>query len=303
MQNNQKTGVYYDMPEEEYHASDALSNSGMKTILHKSPRHYQYQYLEGNQKDTAALAFGRALHCAVLEPEKFDAEYVIEPDVNMSTKAGASEYLKWIAGITGDLYFLDSTTKMDEIREQIGEMKQRLKLNIINASFAEMIADICASIKAKRSAVSLLQMDGRNEVSFFCEYDGVMLRARMDRVLGAHVGIDLKSCQDASPEGFERAAYNYGYHMQAYFYSWIYEQVTGEQMKDFVFICVEKEAPHCVGLYRASPEMLELGKLDVEKAINIYKESQKRGIWFDYDDRIIPLGLPRYAENRLTYGE
>lgn len=267
-----ETGIYYDMPEADYHASDALSNSGMKLLLSKSPRHYQYQYLEGNQRDTPALAFGRALHCAVLEPEKFAAEYVVAPDWNKNT----NKYKDW---------------------------KSEQTAQIISASESQVITDICSSIKAKRSALSLLQMDGKNEVSLFAENDGVRFRARIDRLLTAHVAIDLKTCQNASPEGFERDSYNYGYHMQAYFYGWIYECVTGHELKDFVFLCVEKEAPYCVGLYRASPEMLELGKRDVERAIAIYKESQKRGIWFDYDDRIIPLGLPRYAENRLTYGD
>ena len=39
-------------------------------------------------------------------------------------------------------------------------------------------------------------------------------------------------------------------------------------VKEFIFIAIEKTAPFCVGVYRASMEMLEEGNKKVDEAIN-----------------------------------
>ena len=298
-----EAGIYYDMPEDEYHGSDALSVSGMKTILHKSPRHYEHQVLNGQRKVTDAMLFGRAFHSAVLEPDVFAGEYVVAPSLNRSQKESCVNYLNWLSENCDFQEVFDTGKKLSELKTMIDFNLAHFSKTIISVDNMHLISAMATAINAKSSAKALLKASGTNETSLFYREDGITFRIRFDRLLGAHVGVDIKTTQDASPEGFQRHAYNYGYHMQAAFYKWVYERVTGEELQDFVFICVEKDAPHCVGLYRASPEMLELGWHDCQQAIDKYKAAKKRGIFFDYDDKIIPLGLPRYAENRLTFGD
>ena len=67
----QSDGIYRGIPFADYLAWDAVSNSALSRFSRvPSAAHLP--------DDTAALAMGRALHCAILEPARFQAEYRIQ---------------------------------------------------------------------------------------------------------------------------------------------------------------------------------------------------------------------------------
>jgi hypothetical protein len=74
-------GLAYGVDAGEYHqkALGVVSKSALDRI-HKSPAHYR-AWLEGGERDTPAMSFGRAFHCYVLEPEVFAATYAVVPDL------------------------------------------------------------------------------------------------------------------------------------------------------------------------------------------------------------------------------
>ena len=67
-----KPGIYPDLPNEEYHRCDGVSNS-MLSDMARSPAHFQAARRR-QREETPAMAIGTAIHCAVLEPERFAAE-------------------------------------------------------------------------------------------------------------------------------------------------------------------------------------------------------------------------------------
>jgi hypothetical protein len=62
-------GLYYDVPEADYHAREVgIASKSALDLVHKSPRHYK-AWLDGEERDpTPAMAFGKLVHTAVLEP-------------------------------------------------------------------------------------------------------------------------------------------------------------------------------------------------------------------------------------------
>ena len=66
------------MTHDAYDAIDATRWSMLK-LMAKSPAHYHQALLE-SRKDTTALKFGRAVHLACLEPERFIRETSPTPD-------------------------------------------------------------------------------------------------------------------------------------------------------------------------------------------------------------------------------
>ena len=66
-------GFYEDMPNETYHASEGVSKSGLD-LMDRSPAHYKNPKL---RKSTRNMEIGTAIHAGILEPERFDKEYVI----------------------------------------------------------------------------------------------------------------------------------------------------------------------------------------------------------------------------------
>ena len=69
-----KPGLYNDMPFSEYRAIKAV-NASFLADMTVSPSHARQ--LKDKGYTTKTLDFGRAVHCAVLEPTKFNNEYAI----------------------------------------------------------------------------------------------------------------------------------------------------------------------------------------------------------------------------------
>src|ERR1700684_2782576 len=76
------TAAYKDVSNDDYHNSDPISRSRIKTYI-ESPFKYQAMYLSENrptQKQSDDMKFGSAFHTYILENDKFSSEYVIEPE-------------------------------------------------------------------------------------------------------------------------------------------------------------------------------------------------------------------------------
>src|SRR5688572_3818470 len=90
-------GVHANIPEERYHERRlGVVSKGALDLVHRSPAHYR-AWIDGQlEKASPALAFGRAFHCAMLEPEKFAQAYAVEPDFgDCRTKANKAARDDW----------------------------------------------------------------------------------------------------------------------------------------------------------------------------------------------------------------
>lgn len=78
---NFKEGIYFNLSNEDYHADEAISCSGVKNLL-KNPKlfwHNSSLNPKKKQLDTKALKLGRLYHNLLLEPEKFKDEFLVLP--------------------------------------------------------------------------------------------------------------------------------------------------------------------------------------------------------------------------------
>ena len=66
-----KTGIYPNISNEDYHASEGISKSGLD-MINKSPASYIWQKsAPTDDSKTGPLDFGTAFHCLLLEPDEF----------------------------------------------------------------------------------------------------------------------------------------------------------------------------------------------------------------------------------------
>src|SRR4051794_14699605 len=73
-------GIYFGMPESEYHAARALSCSGIKQ-LSVSPLNYWHNNLSLDREppeESYPQRFGKAVHCRLLEPDSFRDRFAVE---------------------------------------------------------------------------------------------------------------------------------------------------------------------------------------------------------------------------------
>ena len=116
-------------------------------------------------------------------------------------------------------------------------------------------------------AKKLLTGKGENEISLFWadKETGNYLQINRPGQKQQNYIMDLKTTGSAKPEDFVKNAYKYGYHRQAYWYSYGYEQCFKEEPKGFVFIVVEKEPPYEVCVFEATELFKAVGKIEARK--------------------------------------
>lgn len=91
--------------------------------------------------------------------------------------------------------------------------------------------------------------------------------------------VDLKSCNDASEEGFAKAVETYGYDIQEQFYLDGIEAVTGVRPPNMPFVVVEPEPPHLVMVHVLGPTYREIGKGLVREALQKLKTARDSNQW------------------------
>ena len=260
----------------EYTLQDAVNNSALNAFS-KSPAHYK-RYLDrlGDRPDTAAFQLGRGVHCLALEPESFNDRYVKSPDCRRGTN------------------------------EWKGFSKLHPSKEIIKPAEYEEVFAMGSAIRTHPEAAMLLD-GGLSEVTIVWDdkATGMKCKARLDRWNQKRGTIvDIKTCQDASPSAFAKAIEERKYRRQGAWYETGALEV-GLPAKEFCFICVEKEPPYYVAVYRLSREVIELSKLENAELLSRIKAHHQANYWPGYTEGSPVIGIPDYAMRKLEerYGE
>ena len=252
------------MRNDAYHGYEGISKSGLD-LVHRSPAHYRYS---AKREATRAMEIGTAIHTAILEPERFQEEYVLLRDVK---DRRASEYK--------------------------AAVKVHGSERVLVASEADAVAGMQESIAASVAAKTALADSPYKELSAFVEdpETGVLLRARFDTLSSKGASVDLKKTRNAQPSEFAKSVYNYRYHVQAAMYSHVYELITGEPLKKFWFLAVEDQPPHCAMLYSLDDVSLLVGHEEYRADLAAYAEAVGSGDWRGYAEPVQEISLPSWA--------
>jgi len=260
-------GIYYDVPAEEYHEWDAVSNSRLAYLIATSPKHYKWR-LEHPEPDKDAWRKGRILHKLVLEPYDFERVYAVAPDVKRNTKAGKELWQKFTDTLEG-------------------------RTPITSAEYDEASA-MAKAIRALPKA-DLLLSGGRAEVSVVWDDPdtGVRMKARPDYI-NDNLIIDLKTTRSFADGAFSRRAYDYGYHRQAAIYI-DGCRAAGLRIDAFVFVVVEKTDVHDVIAQPASENMIYVGRAQYKRALITYADCVAKDEWPGYDEQLENIELPYWV--------
>lgn len=258
-----------DLSNDAYHGDrSAVSSSGLKQIL-VSPAHFQ-AYLTEERVETITFTLGTAIHTALLEPERFKAQYVVAPVCDRRTKEGKQIWLAFQETLGGKFVVTE---------------------NELNA-----IRGIAQQVRQHKMAETLLRV-GRAEQSIFWtdRETGIRCKIRPDS-LSDYAILDVKSTESAHRADFPRSCVRYDYDLSAAMYQEGVRVLTGE-MRDFVFLPVEKSAPYACALYKASEEMLISGYAKFRQALRTLAECRESGRWPGYQPEgdYELLDWPRYA--------
>jgi exodeoxyribonuclease VIII len=259
-------GHFPVMPAAEYHDIEALSSSGAKRIR-KSPAHFRLMRTTANAP-SPAMQFGTAVHSGVLEPATFADCVVCAPDVNKRTNLGKDVHAQFIA-----------------------EHGHKVILSPSDFDRARRCIDAVLAHPAARHLLEGAEVE--HSLFWNDRLFNVPCKARLDA--RKHGGItDLKSCQDASPEGFAQAIGAFDYHAQAWTYMSGAEHVLDATPEFFAFVAVETEPPHCVAVYHLGRDSLMHGARLWDEALARYKKAIDAGEWAGYSPQIETIDAPRW---------
>lgn len=241
----------------EYHSlgKEVISASGLKQIAKKSVAHY---LSSTGIKETDSMRLGTAVHSKILEPENYDNEIAVLPDLNLRTKDGRAE--------------------RDAFEENNKEK------TIIRTEDLDIIQGIYNNFRNHPLAPRLLN-NAKIEFSHYGEIQNIPVRCRPDAYIEqTGVIIDIKTCQDNSPKAFKSDVYKYGYHIQAAFYCEALKAILDKPFSphDFRFIAVETNYPFSCEVYALDNKEIENGYKATEKAWDEWKLYKETGVILGY---------------------
>lgn len=299
------------MPAADYHRSDALGHSALLKLL-RSPEHYQ-SYITTPHEGTAAMAFGTALHAAVLEPDAFAAEYAVFDE---SLLEGTLQSLDDYKAAAEALGIKTGKMKKDEIKSAVkaADIESRFKFRddvqaelnkgkiVLSTEHMAAITTIQSKI-SKHPGASRRLAHGVAELSGFWvdPETGVNCKFRPDWLVMNEQGeieaiLDVKSTKDASIAGFSKSIANYGYDVQAAYYTDGLKQIIGKEVP-FLFLAIENDAPYSVAMYRADQQMLDIGRKKYRAGLAIMQWCQREQQWPGYQttDEEESISLPFWS--------
>jgi exodeoxyribonuclease VIII len=297
-------GWYKELNNEDYHSSGGVSSTTLKKLIKKTAAHLHHGV---NQvfEPTASMMLGTICHSLVLEPEKFDSEFIVMPEglkkptsAQINAKKHTDKTLTLIHNYTS---FMD-----------LAEGKE-----VITSKQHESALEMSESVLGHESAGALMQ-DKLVEQSIYWWYNAIdpeddneyktMAKVRPDALSYAYpICIDLKTTVDATYEEFQRTILKFGYHVSAAMYldginqnKELLAELGHININKFVFIVVENTAPYLTAVYEMDSEFLDYGRALYRRCMLKYAQSKNSGEWPEFPPQIRKIDAPSWAQNIYT---
>lgn len=278
-----QTGWFFDMPMDEYLAIPALSSSGLERFR-RSPAHYRYER-DHPKPATDAMKLGTALHSALLEPDLFAAQYVTVGQCEGVKKDGER------CGYGGSVYRDGSSYCGRHDPGKGAPMAEGVE--VVSEDALARVQGMRDAVLSHPEARQFFRGRGASEVTGIWrdEETGVLCKIRLDRQIDrAAIHADVKTCKDASTEGFTRQAGRMGYGRKAAFYRRGMEALRTPAIAS-VLIAVESQPPHgCQAFLLDEDQLNRLGR-DIDSDLSRYAECLRTGEWPGYATGLRALEL------------
>lgn len=270
-----KPGIYTDLSNKDYHADKAsLSRTSIKDF-HRNPRYYWAMHLNTNRPEKLAtrdMILGSAFHTLVLEEDKFNYEYLVEPPKVLLKDVGREKY--------------------DEYKSFCEELSKSNCVILTQEEYFNLL-QMKISINKSLNVMELIN-GGEIEKSFFWQDENskFIVKARPD-VLHDNMIVDLKTINDASVQSFQRGMVDGWYHVQGAMIRDAVRTLEGREINTVINICVEKKYPYCIGVYIIDEAALDHGEEMYKSVLLNMKSCIIQDQFEDFKPQIV--GLPKWA--------
>lgn len=250
----------------DYDSIRAVNFSSLK-FMATSPMAYRW-HVDHPEPRKAAFVLGGAIHCAILEPERFASRYAVFD----GTRRGKA-WDEWQAERPGV-----ESLKPDELAR----------------------VEACALAVSRHRVASGLLRGGRTEESMTWQdpVTGLMLKGRMDYIRPDAV-IDLKSTRDPSPWHFSRDAAKYHLHAQLAMYhdgATVIGKIDGKTLP--FIVAVDSSEPHDVACFQLSQATVDAGRALYRSWLRRLIQSVEADFWPGVAPDLETLELPPWMDGQ-----
>lgn len=265
--------IKYNMPFEDYLNAEGVSASTLSGYA-RSAMHGRYWELNPSGS-TKSQQFGTLIHAMLLEPAKFESQYVL---LSESPRRGSKEWKELEEAHPGKI-LIKAVEDGEPQAELLDALRDKWNSN----------PDIQKIMEGAHTEVSCFWVD--HEYREKC-------KARPDvwteslRILA-----DLKSTQNASYGAFQYQIKELGYFRKA---AWYMDCMAalGHKIDEFVFIAIETKLPCAVACYCLDPMSIELGRKEMRELLKLYRTCKIIQEWPGYPS-LTDIGLAPWAKKEL----
>lgn len=240
-----------------------LSYSSIKEFQ-KSPRHYLEYINKQRTPPTDAMKLGSMVHCMILQPNLFNEQFVIAPDVNKRTNAGKEE---WAA-------FCSQHADKTVVSNEDYEHASRLASGAMANSTIESLVKNCYDF----------------EQEWRVNIDGLPYRGFYDGIADEYV-LEIKTTSDGLPRSVMNDFVRRKYHMQAGIYNLV-------SQKPVIYVVIETSEPYLSYAAPASDQYYSVGISEVSRLNKRFMDCLEAGDFsggYDYGKEIV-IDLPYSVE-------
>lgn len=285
-----KGGIYEGLSFEDYKAIDAFNQSGCLELF-KCPAKYWYK--RNKQKTTKSMDFGNLVHISLLEPHLLEQKVQVMPDLTQGilTKKG-----------------LPSKTpkNSDEYRARVAKFyADNPNVMIVEHEELEKLVSIKNNLSDYPEIQWFFKEKGKEELTLVweCPDTGILCKARIDKALlnpnkKAYYLVDIKTAYDADASTFSYESGKRGYHVQsAHYLDGAKALGFASENCEFAHVVLENQAPHLIASYQLDDDDIELGRLLVKRAKQIYARCKEQDDFPAYPDGIRPISLKKTSRD------
>lgn len=282
-------GVYSGITLDEYHTNrdlfdgPSVSKSPLKDLIPThggSPKAFwgRWKYNPDHiiEPTTAALDFGKAVHCLLLGDEKFSEKFVVRPEEFPDYKTKAAR--EWRDASVKDGKTIVTPDQIEIIQRMSGDASEYplVKMGILNG---EIERTLC----------------------WKDEETGIWLKARPDAISADGIFADLKTAGKFEEDFLERQLFDAGYYLQGTIARMVATKL-GLPFQTFVLVYVLNDAVPDTTHVELSPHDMDRGERAVRWCLRTIREGLDTGIWngarpFNGGER--HLQMKPWAKDRL----
>lgn len=292
------------MSHEEYEAIDAVNHSLLKW-MGVSPRHFDFAS-RTPRPNTKVFGLGRAVHAAILEPERFLRDSVV---CTLSRGTKAWELFEALRSTTDAPAVYHGKVRRGQAWEDFEALHQGQVIALEKEW--DIVRQLIEAVRSGREVVTQQELDvalaaaksvhdhpaasrlltggeAEKAITWTDTDTGLNCKARLD-YLRPEMVVELKSARDIRPRKFGFAATDLGYLSQLAFYC------DGAGVDRAQVVAVESAEPFDVVVYDVPGAALDAGRATYRGWLRRVAECRAAGRWPGISDATMEMELPERA--------